>query len=398
MRADIAVLLPTRSLNMEQQTAGKNEMCRCSSGKKFRQCCWLKRFNWAKDAPTSTKHEVSAETAPERDSPSSRAAQASTKHEVSAERPPPPTFWTHPPGQPDARPPSDGVWKEWFYVKARGWTHESELRPGQEYRLPDGSWRAVPAPVTIESTFEHPFFVKDKGWVALGEIKIGDQIRTDTGWVTVIQSTPTNRWEPVYNFRIADYHTYFVGGDEWGFAVWAHNHYTGKLPTKPLNYTKPAYGAPNDAAWRYHRYGYKAYQNGVDPAKLKDYQTWLRQDFLPAKKGGRPGRAGDRAQVDTRQRLQQPKEGGWEHSEVHKLGDHYPDLRRPNTRGGYDYAEVGAMTKGGKPKGHEYGKFLKEAEALEPGQRLYFFDKNDPRRFLFVENHNGKFVVCKVNS
>lgn len=28
---------------------------------------------------------------------------------------------------------------------------------------------------------------------------------------------------PVYNLRIADYHTYFVGGSEWGFSVWAHN-------------------------------------------------------------------------------------------------------------------------------------------------------------------------------
>jgi hypothetical protein len=28
---------------------------------------------------------------------------------------------------------------------------------------------------------------------------------------------------PVYNLRIADYHTYFVGADDWGFSVWAHN-------------------------------------------------------------------------------------------------------------------------------------------------------------------------------
>ncbi len=29
--------------------------------------------------------------------------------------------------------------------------------------------------------------------------------------------------ETVYNLRVADYHTYFVGCDEWGFSVWAHN-------------------------------------------------------------------------------------------------------------------------------------------------------------------------------
>ena len=27
----------------------------------------------------------------------------------------------------------------------------------------------------------------------------------------------------VYNLRVADWHTYFVGCGEWGFSVWAHN-------------------------------------------------------------------------------------------------------------------------------------------------------------------------------
>jgi hypothetical protein len=33
----------------------------------------------------------------------------------------------------------------------------------------------------------------------------------------------TARYEKVYNLRVADYHTYFVGDADWGFAVWAHN-------------------------------------------------------------------------------------------------------------------------------------------------------------------------------
>src|SRR5262249_23944282 len=32
-------------------------------------------------------------------------------------------------------------------------------------------------------------------------------------------------WVPVYNVRVADFHTYFVGCEEWGFSVWAHNAY-----------------------------------------------------------------------------------------------------------------------------------------------------------------------------
>jgi hypothetical protein len=30
----------------------------------------------------------------------------------------------------------------------------------------------------------------------------------------------------VYNVRVADFHTYFVGSEEWGFALWAHNDYS----------------------------------------------------------------------------------------------------------------------------------------------------------------------------
>jgi hypothetical protein len=30
----------------------------------------------------------------------------------------------------------------------------------------------------------------------------------------------------VYNLRVADYHTYFVGSREWRFSVWAHNRYS----------------------------------------------------------------------------------------------------------------------------------------------------------------------------
>jgi hypothetical protein len=47
--------------------------------------------------------------------------------------------------------------------------------------------------------------------------------------VTVDTVTPTTQWEKVYNLRVADFHTYFVGKPEWGFSVWAHNSYEGFL-------------------------------------------------------------------------------------------------------------------------------------------------------------------------
>jgi hypothetical protein len=33
----------------------------------------------------------------------------------------------------------------------------------------------------------------------------------------------TGQWDTVYNLRVSYHHTYFVGGEDWGFSVWAHN-------------------------------------------------------------------------------------------------------------------------------------------------------------------------------
>ena len=52
----------------------------------------------------------------------------------------------------------------------------------------------------------------------------GDLLLSDDGqWVTVDEVYDTGEYEAVYNLRVADFHTYFVGDDGWGFSVWAHN-------------------------------------------------------------------------------------------------------------------------------------------------------------------------------
>jgi hypothetical protein len=41
----------------------------------------------------------------------------------------------------------------------------------------------------------------------------------------------TGEYATVYNLRVADFHTYFVGCQDWGFDVWAHNVYsTERIP------------------------------------------------------------------------------------------------------------------------------------------------------------------------
>ena len=46
----------------------------------------------------------------------------------------------------------------------------------------------------------------------------------ETGsWVSVEDLLDTGEWETLYNFHVADHHTYFIGVHEWGFSVWTHN-------------------------------------------------------------------------------------------------------------------------------------------------------------------------------
>jgi hypothetical protein len=79
----------------------------------------------------------------------------------------------------------------------------------------------------IRTTPEHPFFERAGGWTAAGTLEVGDTIRTDSGWTTVEDLLDTGEYERVYNLRVTDWHTYFVGEEDWGFSVWAHNDYAG---------------------------------------------------------------------------------------------------------------------------------------------------------------------------
>jgi hypothetical protein len=77
---------------------------------------------------------------------------------------------------------------------------------------------------TITTTAEHPIYVRAKGWAPAGLLEAGDLVVGKDGeWTAVEEVERTRRVETVYNLRVADYHTYFVGGESWGFSVWAHN-------------------------------------------------------------------------------------------------------------------------------------------------------------------------------
>ena len=78
---------------------------------------------------------------------------------------------------------------------------------------------------SIKTTAEHPFFVPAQGkFVAAGELRVGEQLVGHDGKLVQIESIgSTGEVTTVYNLRVADFHTYFVGGGLWGFDVWVHN-------------------------------------------------------------------------------------------------------------------------------------------------------------------------------
>ena len=86
----------------------------------------------------------------------------------------------------------------------------------------------------IQTTGAHPFYVRGKGWRAAEILEIGDELATHDGqWVGVEGVENTGNYKTVYNLRVAGYHTYFVGGLEWGFSVWAYNANYGRTGKQP---------------------------------------------------------------------------------------------------------------------------------------------------------------------
>jgi RHS repeat-associated protein len=75
----------------------------------------------------------------------------------------------------------------------------------------------------IGTTSEHPFYVRGRGWTSAGDLIPGDVLVGHDGQDQAVQAKEAGKRETVYNMRVQDHHTYFVGCDEWGFSVWAHN-------------------------------------------------------------------------------------------------------------------------------------------------------------------------------
>lgn len=101
---------------------------------------------------------------------------------------------------------------------------------------------------TIGTTAEHPFYLHGKGWTPAGELAVGDLLAAaDGSWLPVEKLYNTGALETVYNFRVADHHTYFVGDHDWAFSVWVHNAKCA-VSAKPIDGTRPRHGSKSHDA------------------------------------------------------------------------------------------------------------------------------------------------------
>ncbi|MFD1885874.1 S8 family serine peptidase [Paenibacillus wenxiniae] len=74
----------------------------------------------------------------------------------------------------------------------------------------------------VETTDNHPFWVEGKGWITAIDLKVGDQLKQSNGNILAIEQIEIVHHEhkvKVYNFTVADDHTYFVSD----LGIWVHN-------------------------------------------------------------------------------------------------------------------------------------------------------------------------------
>ena len=115
-----------------------------------------------------------------------------------------------------------------------------------------GVLRLTVAGVEIGTTAEHPFWVAGRGWVAAGGLRAGDRLVGRGGAEVAVEAVEDRgEWVRVYNFRVADHHTYFVGCPEWGFDVWTHNYnITPRINGNPVTMAQRWVDLANQSAWK----------------------------------------------------------------------------------------------------------------------------------------------------
>ncbi len=102
----------------------------------------------------------------------------------------------------------------WAYNEATG---QSDLKPVVTIMEKDidATIALTLGNEVIETTAEHPFYTQS-GWKDAADLTLEDQIKTKSGnWQRIEATNFLYTKKKVYNFEVADWHTYFVGTWEW---------------------------------------------------------------------------------------------------------------------------------------------------------------------------------------
>ena len=109
---------------------------------------------------------------------------------------------------------------------------------------------------TISTTGGHPFYAQDRGWVPASELEPGEHVLALSGeWLQVEGVDDVGHVTTVYNFRVADHHTYFVGCEEWGWSLWAHNAYQKPNRTTEWSVERAVARASHNTFGTFHKSG-----------------------------------------------------------------------------------------------------------------------------------------------
>ncbi len=110
-------------------------------------------------------------------------------------------------------------------------------------------WNVHVAGQTLRTTAEHTFYVLGRGWIPAKMLAIGDVLLTRSGQLVPVEGVAdSGAVETVYNWRVGEYHTYFVSETEEGDSIWAHNSNYSEVVVNGRKVTVYKNIAPGDAS------------------------------------------------------------------------------------------------------------------------------------------------------
>ena len=137
----------------------------------------------------------------------------------------------------------------------------------------------------IQATPEHPFMKADGTWRSASQLAVGDRVQTNGKQIATLKAVATDaKTHKVYNFEVADFHTYFVGE----FGIWVHN-----TDCKEVL---------NNATEAAQRLGVNLdkleINNGIAKAKI-DFSLNLKADDIAQLKNAMKALGANKAEIDT---------------------------------------------------------------------------------------------------